>query len=66
MNNLADQAIKSALIGFENVFEYSFLERGSMKGNTAHQELIYLYALFVEQSLLDILNIIQVRIIFQW
>tara|TARA_A100001035_G_scaffold279903_1_gene282932 strand:- start:17144 stop:18460 length:1317 start_codon:yes stop_codon:yes gene_type:complete len=28
-NNLADQAIKSALIGFENVFEYSFLERGS-------------------------------------
>ena len=28
-NNLADNALKSALIGFKNAFYYSFLERGS-------------------------------------
>ena len=52
-DNLADKALKAALIGKENVSTKSFIERGQMSGNIALQMLISQCVLSADLSLLS-------------
>ena len=61
-NTLADIALKSALIGKQNVKYYSFLKEEVMKDSIVHKELIFLFVVFQELNMENIKNIIQVQI----